>query len=490
MPTTGAASIQGMIFEDNALSGSFNIDDNVIANVCVVLKTPGETTLRTTLSNSGGIYTFDNITTAGTYTLYETVSAPVNTTTLPTTFSQPNGYNFSTTHPTLFVDITQDDIDYSYVLSSNYDFGHLSLTPFNCSMYGYQVSGEGNSSFATIDLKTGVESDSETLSPAGQYNAIGYNVQNGYIFGYCQSATQFCCISNYAKVALLAAVPHFPTSNSSGDSYLYNVGDVNMDGYLYIYYGYIDNVYPTNLFFVINVNYNSPNYLYLVDPSNAYAIQTSSYGVAIDYLNIRDWGFNPSDNDLYAVGSSASLTKDDTAPVYEINPITGAVTTLAATSFAEGLPAMSIYPSTGDYNTAFYGAVFFADAGDLYAINNTTGVIYKVVLDPSAKTYTASEFSKAAASTNNDGARCAYSPINANNPPLKITKDTNRYATLTGNVITYTLIVYNPSSYTHADASITDAIPSGTTFVDGSVTINGATATKDAVTVSDRKSVV
>ena len=395
-------------------------------------------------------------------------------------YPQPTGYNFSSTQRTYYIPVTQDDIDNDEMFEDNF-FGHLSLTAFSCSYYGYQVSGADSSSFAKIDLSAGVESDSKVLSPEGQYNAIGYNTQNGFIYGYAQHATVLCSISDYAVVTLLAPVANLPTTYSAG-TILYNVGSVSPDVHLYLYYSYYLDIAESRIYYVVDVNCHSPKYLYLVDPTNDYAIQTETFGIPIEYLNIRDWGFNPLDNKLYAVGTLYDVTSEDTAPIYRFDPETSTITTLTADSFAEGIPTMTKSPSTGEYLNTYYGAVFFALGGNLYAINNTNGNIYRAVVDAEHYNYTASLFSHGSASTNNDGARCAYSPINTDNPPLDIIKDTNKTAALMGSTITYTLLVYNPSSLAHDDAIITDAIPSGTTFLPDSVTVDGKATSGDIAT--------
>lgn len=58
-------------------------------------------------------------------------------------------------------------------------------------------------------------------------------------------------------------------------------------------------------------------------------------------------------------------------------------------------------------------------------------------------------------------------------PRLDITKLVDKASALPGATLTYTLQVKNPVSTAQTNVIITDAIPSGTTFVDGSVTVGG-----------------
>ena len=80
-----AVIISGYIFEDDARSGGFNVDDNVIGGVYVLLKAPNDTVFQYTISSASttstinmGQYQFTNLTTAGTYEVYETVSLPTD----------------------------------------------------------------------------------------------------------------------------------------------------------------------------------------------------------------------------------------------------------------------------------------------------------------------------------------------------------------------------------------------------------------------------
>ena len=173
-----------------------------------------------------------------------------------------------------------------------------------------------------------------------------------------------------------------------------------------------------------------------------------------------------------------SDAKSGTAPIYEINPFKAATstsdtvknsyTTIDAASSDEGLVTET--DDGGDH--VYYGAVFFDLYGYLYAIDNTTGEIYKITL---GDTYVAELYSKGQISTNNDGARCMFAPVGVDNPPLEIYKETLNYAVTVGSVITYTIVVYNPSTLPHNDAIITDIIPNGVTYVSGSLKVNGET---------------
>ncbi|HDR7846272.1 TPA: DUF11 domain-containing protein [Bacillus toyonensis] len=100
-------------------------------------------------------------------------------------------------------------------------------------------------------------------------------------------------------------------------------------------------------------------------------------------------------------------------------------------------------------------------------INNNASVSYTVIIDPTKP------------------------PITITKPPITITKQTNTVTTtvidpmvriektadksiaVIGDIITFTLAVFNHSPIPTISTSVVDSIPAGTTFIENSVTING-----------------
>ncbi|WP_423748464.1 DUF6923 family protein, partial [Bacillus cereus] len=246
----------------------------------------------------------------------------------------------------------------------------------------------------------------------------------------------------------IATIPNLPAPASG-----WVVGDVDLNGHLYLFRPNFNN-----RFYVVDVNPNSPTYLQLVDPATGFSLDTAPFGTPIpaDPV-IFDWAFSPVDNLLYGVVDTGA-----SGQVRQINPITGAVTNI---------------PTTGLPGGSFYGAVFFDAQGFLYAINNNTGNVYRITL--SGGTATAILFSTSAASSNNDGARCPFALINL----LTVTKSVDQTVASIGSTLTYTMVVTNDSGVITANNVVfTDPIPTGTTFVPGSVTVNAVPTAGDPST--------
>lgn len=427
-----AANITGTVFNDVNRNGTFDAGDTGIVSVNVVLQSPGGG-CQIVVTDATGSYSFTGLTTSGNYTLYETVAIPNGCP--PTNFTQPSGSNSSTTQRTITLNVTQANIDNNNTLANN-NFGHVSNVIFGCDQTAYQVSSVP-SNMSTIDLLTGQVVNQGVLTPSATYNAIGYSVVDGTIYGYNVTTNKVISISKYTTVNQLATVPNLP-------SVPYNVGDVDFQGHLYLYKGAAGAAARA---YIVDINPNSPTYLKLVDPANSFNEQTANFGIPISPVaEVSDWAFNPVDNQLYGIEYLTGI-------VISVNPVTGVNTALTTL----GLPTQ-----------VAYGAVFFDSSGNLYGINNTTGQIYKVIL--SGNTATGSVFSQANPSFNNDGARCAFAALGG----LNIVQVVDKVSCLLGATLTYTSKVTNPLSISQTNVIITSSIPAGTTFVDDSVTVDGS----------------
>lgn len=431
------ASIAGIVFNDIGQNGVYNPGDPGIPNAYVQLLLPNGT-CEQVQTNATGNYSFTGITLPGTYQIYETVSLPDACP--PTVFTQPTGLTNSTTPRVITLPISQAQIDANTGFT-NEDFGHANVAAFGCSTEGILVSGSTSAtSLSTVDLMTGASTVVGGITPAGEYNAIGYSIVDNNLYGYDITTNQVVRISSTGSASLFATIPNLPVD-------IYNVGDVDASGHLYLY---SSDIGLTPRFYVVDVNPNSATFLQLVDPATGFQLQTSNFGVALNPpQNIADWAFSPVDGFLYGANNT-------TSQIVKVNPITGTATTLTTT----GLPALS----TGDS----FGSTFFDSAGNLYVMRNSNGRIFRVVLTPT--TATATIFSTTTPATNSDGARCVLAAVNL----LSVTKEVNATTALIGDTLTYTMTVTNTSSIPVNGVVLTDPIPSGTAFVPGSVTVNGS----------------
>ncbi len=62
---------------------------------------------------------------------------------------------------------------------------------------------------------------------------------------------------------------------------------------------------------------------------------------------------------------------------------------------------------------------------------------------------------------------------NGANPDIDVVKSVDKAVAIVGDILTYTTTVTNTGSLTLNNVTFTDNIPTGTSFVDGSVFING-----------------
>lgn len=311
--------------------------------------------------------------------------------------------------------------------------------PFSCGQGGIEVAGMPSNLY-TINLVNGVTTLVNQLTPEGNYNAIGYSVIDNYVYGYNRTVNRIVRISSDATAEILPAVPNLPINN-------YSVGDVDLNGYLYIYF------VNTARFYVVDVNPSRSTYLQLVDPANNFQLQTSDFGVPFTNLNMGDWAFNPVDKQLYTVSVPGNVIR--------IDPITGGRTTLATS----GIPA------------TLYESLWYDIDGYLYAINVGSGEIYRITT--TATTATGIFFSQGEMATNTDGARCPLARTNL----ISALKSVDLTQAVLGDTLTYTIIITNNSpTIATTNVIFTDPIPNGTTYVLGSATVNGSPAVGDPAT--------
>lgn len=283
------ASISGIVFNDINQNGIFNPGDPGIPNAFISLLLPNGTCVQTQ-SDAAGNYSFINLTLPGTYQIFETVTAP--NACPPTVFTQPAGMTNSTTPRVITLPVSQAQIDAGAAIS-NQNFGHTTAAAFGCSENGILVSGSSTATnLSTVDLVTGASTTIGGITPAGLYNAIGYSIVDNNLYGYDVTTNQVVRISNTGTASLFATIPNLPVS-------VYNVGDVDANGHLYLY---STDTGVTPRFFVVDVNPNSATYLQLVDPATGFQLQTSNFGVPLTPpQNIADWSFNPADGLLYSI---------------------------------------------------------------------------------------------------------------------------------------------------------------------------------------------
>lgn len=425
------ATISGIVFNDLNSNGIFTTGEPGIENAFVVLvDTLGIcSNLQTDIN---GNYSFTNIITSGNYTIFETVTTPNSCP--PTVFVQPDNFNESTTPRQINITVTDANISENFTLSNN-NFGHDNLSSIGCSPFAYQVQGTPTT-LTKIDLVTGNTIDVGSLTPRSTFGGTGYNVIDNNLWGYNSVADTVGRIAENTSVTNLPPIPNLPLRN-------YNVGDVDSNGYLYLY------ITSGASFFVIDVNSNRGSFGRLVDPANSFLEQTTvPFGVSLSSApNITDWAFNPQDNFLYSIGNS-------TGNILKFNAITGAVTSITPSPATSGV----------------YGASFFDNNNNLYELEDSTGSIFKYALSDNPPTRTF--FSQSVAVNTNDGARCATAPLYFADLS-SIFKSVDKSFASCGDTISYTILLPNSGNITAFNVILKDTIPLGTVLINNSVFTNG-----------------
>lgn len=363
MPVT----ITGTVFHDLDHDGRLTPGDPGIAGVNVVLY-PGCTE---TTTDTGGLYRF-LVPAAGTYTIYETAepsgSCP------PSSVGQPAGYYHSNGPRKTQVIVTEEDVS-SNASVSGPDFSHDTLdSPIPCD--SEMILFEGRPSrWLFVNLATGASAEQPPLFPESDISAIGYNTYDSYVYGYDQTTNTLVRVGRNGEVVHLYPRPAgMPAAE-------YTVGTLDFNGFYYVY------APGTSRFYTVDLRPGSPTFLKLVDPASGYEEQTSNYGTPLSSpLTIGDWAFNPADGFLYGVERNGT--------VYRIDERSGAVTPLETSG-----------PNPG--NT--FGSVVIDGSGNLYAVSNSDGTIYRYLI--SGNTATGTRFSSTPIDDFNDAALCPYASI-------------------------------------------------------------------------------
>ncbi|MCB9136892.1 MAG: DUF11 domain-containing protein [Caldilineaceae bacterium] len=385
-----AADITGAVWDDANQNGVLDVGENGISGVTVVLY--DDNTCQSVQTNAAGVYTFTAVP-DGSYTIYEaageTVPTPVvcppSATAIiggvvtPGTITDPAGYASSTAN---VIEVTLS----GSAAVTDRNFGDYTSAPFAVCTEDALLYQNDPSDIYRVDLVTGdysVWTDTST-----EYtNAVGYNVLDDYVYGYSYRAASGG-VGYITRTDGDGNIVTLPVPGLTPNSYDLYVGDVSLDGYLYMTNGQQTKVW------VVDVNPQRSTYLTVTREFN------TTGGGDNGRTGIADWAFNPADGMLYGVRQSSNR------PLIRVNPNTGQVTSLGNS----GIPGSPGIPASQDG----FGAVYFDSEGYFYASQNATGKIYRFDLrDPSNLDSTATFFTQGPGDVvQNDGARCALADVN------------------------------------------------------------------------------
>lgn len=362
-----AAIISGKVFNDLNKNGVLDVGEPGISGVTLYLYSTNSASCVEAQTDVNGNYSF-TVLTAGSYTIYETVTN-INASCPPTNFTQPDGFTMSNGPRKQTISITQAQINNNATVSGN-NFSHLILNNRVACTDSFIQFARNPSNWYNINLVTGDSVFKTNLNPSNYVNAIGYNPLDGYIYGYNITTNSIARIDDAGNIITLK--PNPPGLPQIG----FNTGTFDQNGFLYLF------INDGTRFYVVDLRPNSPAFMKLVNPTTGYTEQTSNFGVALNPAsNISDWVYNKTDGNLYGVSNTGVLVK--------VVPTSGVTTNL---------------PTTGAVSGASYGAQAIDANGNIYAINNQTGNVYKYVI--TGNTATATLFSNTVITSNNDGTIC------------------------------------------------------------------------------------
>ena len=368
------AVISGVVFNDLNHNGVFDGGEPGISGVYVYLSSSSG--LVETQTDGDGNYSF-SVAAAGSYTIYETVSANVSNP--PTVFTQPAGFTVSNGARKVNVSVTAANITSNATLGG-YNFAHdTNVDALSCSANMIQFVGVPTE-WVSINLVTGQPTIQGNLNPADYVNAIGFNIVDQYLYGYDLTTDMMVRIDAAGNLMTLGLPTGLPVTANQ-----YNTGCFDDAGYFYLYYG------GAARFYVIDLRPDSATFMRLVDPTNGFAEQTANYGVALvnGTPNMADWVWLPSDVNTGANTNGFLFGIQTGGVMGRVN--------------LDNARVINMTTSGPTYNNS-YGAISVDGEDNIYAIANQNGNVYRYTVN--GTTATGVYFSNTYFDNHNDGAMC------------------------------------------------------------------------------------
>ncbi len=256
-----------------------------------------------------------------------------------------------------------------------YDSLTCNVFPCSTSSVFYQII-EGDSLFEYDPASQNFNLLGTT--PNNPINAIGYNIQDGFIYGIVQGTTQLMQISlnpqNTTPIFTnLGDIPLLPAAGNNG---IYYIGDFDLNGNLYVSAG--DSM-------IHQINIATQTWIQTYNLANNGSTYTN--------LDIADFSFLPSTGNFYSIDNL-------TGNLIIFNPTTGIATDQGALS-----PPIQacVFP---DGIVSGFGATYADNQGNIYAFCNGDGILYRI--DPINQTSTQLQDTNYSLRFN-DGASCPLS---------------------------------------------------------------------------------
>lgn len=310
------------------------------------------------------------------------------------------------------------------------------------------------------------------VSAFGEYNAIGYNVQDNFVYGITPRSVGGAATRDVIRVDRNGNTTNIgPATLTTGGSYI--AGDFDESGFYYVYargQGQQVGGQDTGLLARISIP-----------------------GLAVTRNNVignprlGDIAYNPVDNNFYGFDrGDAAVANDDGVGYMQFNPVDNSNITFTQI-------AGSILPrrdGTGNEPENQVGAAFFDTVGNFFGYLNS-GFLYRINVGVNGNgTGQYTLLGSATSSDVNDGTACPYVPV--------FEKEVSPTNAAPGDTITYSYKITNGSVLDLNPVAFSDTMSDGRTFVPGTVTIangtlggttfsnNNTTLTLDNLTVPAR----
>ncbi|EDX72702.1 conserved repeat domain protein [Coleofasciculus chthonoplastes PCC 7420] len=274
----------------------------------------------------------------------------------------------------------------------------------------------------------------EEIGPAtARYNAIGFNVQDGFIYGIgpdlVNGAFPVFRIEQNGATTQIGSIPIAGTNIPEDTRFI--AGDIDDSGNYYVY--------------------SPPNGVLARLTISANSVAFNSSTIVNGSPNFADIAFNPVDGNFYGYGRNS--VSNGVGQIGFFPRVENLNNPLNVTFFGDQFASQDSF-----------GAIFFDASGELFGYQNDDGsgdgVLYS--LEVGINGSGAGQFrqrSVAPAVSQNDGASCAYAPV--------VQKTVSPTEVTAGDTVTYTYRFINRSSLDITQVTFTDRLPSGTAEPDG-----------------------
>ncbi len=278
-----------------------------------------------------------------------------------------------------------------------------------------------------------------------EYNAIGFNVRDGFIYGMAPQSVgqnppviyQIDITGNTRAIGSPAGFPIISADTPQTNAF---AGDIDRNGNYFVY--------------VTNVPAGQPNF-FQIDLSTNTVVRS----LTLANTNFADIAFNPVDDQLYAFQNPTNQNGQlQPGQVVRIDVTSGQVTPLGGVQ-----PLTTVNPNTTAVPAI--GAAFFDSFGNFFIYESNGREIGNIWVARNLINSDQVIFQGPTAVepvTRFDGASCAFAP--------KMEKTVEPPTIAAGGIVTYRYRIANQNTASIPNLTFRDVMPDGRTFVAGTLT--------------------